>query len=94
MEYDGKMPESHLTFCDKIFKVNSAILNSLLTLINKRLFHNNGAPIIFPLIAVIGASNEYPGEGLEALFNRFLLCFEVNYIGEDAHFISMLKGGV
>ncbi len=92
----GKMPESHLTFCDEIFKANSAILNSLLTLINERLFYNNGAPIACPLMSVIGASNEYPeeGEGLEALFDRFLLRFEVNYIGEDAHFISMLKGGV
>lgn len=91
---DHKMPMAHLSFLDEIFKANSAILNALLTLINERLFYNNGVPIKTPLISVIGASNEYPeeGEGLEALFDRFLLRFEVNYIGEDSNFIAMLQG--
>lgn len=90
----GKMPESHLVFLDEIFKSNSAILNSLLTLINERLFYNNGTPIKVPLMTVVGSSNEYPedDEGLEALFDRFLLRFEVNYIGDNDNFISMLKG--
>ncbi|MCM3454780.1 AAA family ATPase [Heyndrickxia oleronia] len=91
---EHKMPVSHVAFLDEIFKANSAILNALLTLINERLFYNNGVPVKTPLISVIGASNEYPeeGEGLEALFDRFLLRFEVDYIGEDASFISMLQG--
>ena len=55
-----KMPEAHLVFLDEIFKSNSAILNSLLTLINERLFYNNGLPVQVPLMSVIGASNEYP----------------------------------
>ncbi|WP_019156912.1 AAA family ATPase [Robertmurraya massiliosenegalensis] len=91
---DHKMPMAHLSFLDEIFKANSAILNALLTLINERLFYNNGVPINTPLISVIGASNEYPeeGEGLEALFDRFLLRFEVEYIGEDNNFVAMLQG--
>ncbi|MEQ2529057.1 AAA family ATPase [Bacillaceae bacterium CLA-AA-H227] len=91
---DHKLPVSHLSFLDEIFKANSAILNALLTLINERLFYNNGVPIKTPLLSVVGASNEYPeeGEGLEALFDRFLLRFEVEYIGEDTSFISMLQG--
>ncbi|MCF6095079.1 AAA family ATPase [Microaerobacter geothermalis] len=90
----GKMPEAHLAFVDETFKANSAILNSLLTLINERLFYNNGTPVQSPLISVIGASNEWPEEkeGLEALFDRFLLRFEVDYIGENANFINMMKG--
>jgi len=90
----GKLPESHFAFLDEIFKANSAILNSLLTLINERLFYNNGTPFKSPLITLIGSSNEYPeeGEGLEALFDRFLLRFEVNYLKEDRNFIDMLKG--
>ena len=91
---DYKMPRAHLSFLDEIFKSNSAIFNALLTLINERLFYNNGVPTKTPLISVIGASNEYPeeGEGLEALFDRFLLRFEVEYIGEDSNFIAMLQG--
>lgn len=90
----NKLPESQLTFLDEIFKSNSAILNALLTLINERLFYNNGKMIQTPLQSVIGGSNEYPdeGEGLEALFDRFLLRFELDYIGEDANFLSMLRG--
>lgn len=55
-----KLPEADITFLDEIFKANSAILNSLLTLINERLFYNNGTPIKTPLHSVIGGSNEYP----------------------------------
>ncbi|WP_047981732.1 AAA family ATPase [Ornithinibacillus contaminans] len=90
----GKLPESHFAFLDEIFKANSAILNSLLTLINERLFYNNGTPSKSPLMSIIGSSNEYPeeGEGLEALFDRFLLRFEVNYIKDENNFIDMLKG--
>lgn len=91
---DGKLPEAHLAFLDEIFKANSAILNSLLTLINERIFYNNGGKVSSPLITLVGSSNEYPeeGEGLEALFDRFLLRFEVDYIKDDNNFIEMLKG--
>ncbi|MFS0688957.1 AAA family ATPase [Sporosarcina sp. 179-K 8C2 HS] len=90
----SKMPEANLVFLDEIFKANSAILNSLLTLINERLFYNNGLPVKVPLMSVIGASNEYPeeGEGLEALFDRFLLRFEIDYIADETNFVSMMKG--
>ncbi|QZT33659.1 AAA family ATPase [Caldalkalibacillus thermarum TA2.A1] len=90
----GKLPEAHLAFVDEVFKANSAILNSLLTLINERLFYNNGHPVKTPLMTIVGASNEYPeeGEGLEALFDRFLLRYEVDYIADDQNFISMMKG--
>ncbi|WP_260858087.1 AAA family ATPase [Bacillus sp. FJAT-22090] len=88
----SKMPEAHIVFLDEIFKANSAILNSLLTLINERLFYNNGTPIQVPLMSVIAASNEYPEEeGLDALFDRFLLRFEIDLIADAANFISMLK---
>lgn len=89
-----KLPEAHVAFVDEIFKANSAILNSLLTLINERLFYNNGSVIHAPLSSLIGASNEYPEdeEGLEALFDRFLLRYEVGYISDPKNFLSMLKG--
>lgn len=89
----NKLPEAHITFLDEIFKANSAILNSLLTLINERKFYNNGHPVQVPLMSVIGSSNEYPeeGEGLEALFDSFLLRFEVDYVADDNNFIAMLQ---
>ncbi len=48
---------------------------------NERVFHNDGQPISCPLITMFGASNELPeGKDLEALFDRFLLRFEVGYL--------------
>lgn len=90
----AKLPEAHVVFLDEIFKSNPAILNSLLTLINERLFYNDGLPIQTPLMSVIGASNEYPDEDEElgALFDRFLLRFEVDLIADDSNFVAMMQG--
>ncbi len=88
-----KMPEAEIVFLDEIFKANSAILNSILTLINERLYFDDESPITVPLISVIGASNELPeeDEGLEALSDRFLLRYEVKYIQSEYNFLSMMK---
>lgn len=90
---EGMLPQAHFAFIDEIFKANSAILNALLTLINERIFTNNGVAIETPLMTIVGSSNEYieEDEGLEALFDRFLLRYEVNYIRDDNSFIEMLK---
>jgi MoxR-like ATPase len=77
----GKLPEAEFAFVDEVFKANSAILNSLLSLVNERVFHNDGHPVACPLVTMFGASNELPeGKELEALFDRFLLRFEVGYL--------------
>ncbi len=82
----GKLPEAEFAFVDEIFKANSAILNSLLAIINERVFHNDGAPVACPLVTMFGASNELPeGKDLEALFDRFLLRFEVGYLLRPAN---------
>ena len=82
----GKLPEADFAFVDEIFKANSAILNSMLTLVNERIFHNDGRPIICPLVTMFGASNELPeGKDLEALFDRFLVRFEVGYLLRPAN---------
>lgn len=87
----NKLPEAHIAFLDEIFKANSAILNSLLTIINERKYHNNGAPVDIPLQSLFGASNELPdGEELGALFDRFLLRYVVPYIADDSDFKRML----
>jgi MoxR-like ATPase len=58
---------------------------------NERLFHNDGAPMQMPLVALFGASNELPeGKELEALFDRFLLRFDVQYLLRPSSFRSVL----
>ena len=89
----GMLPEAHFAFIDEIFKANSSVLNSLLSLMNERIFYDNGKPIQCPLMTLIASSNEYIEEddGLEALFVRFLLRLEVKCIREKELFIAMLK---
>lgn len=88
----GKLPEAHVAFLDEIWKCNSAVLNSLLTVLNERLFFNDGQPVSIPLQLAVGASNELPEdrEELGALFDRFLLRYVVSYIREPRNFEAML----
>jgi MoxR-like ATPase len=86
------LPEAHLAFLDEIFKANSAILNSLLGLLNERTFANGGAaPVRCPLVTVVAASNELPqGDDLSALWDRFPLRFFVGYLAEEGSFRALL----
>jgi len=88
------LPSSHIALLDEIFKANSSILNSLLTLINERKFHNGSQVIDVPLLSVFGASNELPeeDENLEALYDRFLFRYDVGYIQNKKNFKSLLYG--
>jgi MoxR-like ATPase len=86
------LPEAELAIIDEIFKAGTALLNTLLALINERTFYNGTlGPQPAPLRTVIGASNEMPqGEGLEALWDRFLLRFEVKYVKGKQAFRQVL----
>ena len=68
------LPEAEIVFLDEIFKSNSAILNSLLTILNERKFSNGSKVMDVPLLSMFGASNEVPNDDtLAAIFDRFLL---------------------
>ncbi len=79
-----KLPEAQLVFLDEVFKSSSAVLNTLLTILNERLFDNGTRRVPVPLISLFGASNEMPQEAqdLEALWDRFLLRVQVGYLSE------------
>ncbi len=89
----GKLPESHIVFLDEVFKASSSILNTLLTVMNERIYYNGTEPSRIPLISLFGASNELPSEEdeLEALYDRFLLRYVVDYIKEDFRFLKLLQ---
>lgn len=74
----NKLPTAEIAFLDEIFKASSAILNTLLKILNERKFVNGDAVLNCPLQLCIAASNEWPGEQdgkqeLGALFDRFLI---------------------
>jgi MoxR-like ATPase len=87
----GKLIEAELVFLDEIFKASSAILNALLKIANERVFHNGDQEMRVPLISLFGASDEMPqGNGLEALWDRFLLRFRVGYV-TDTGFAKFIR---
>jgi len=86
----GYLPQAGIAFLDEVFKANSAILNALLTLLNERMFDNGVQRVPVPLVAVVAASNEVPGdEALQAFFDRFLLRVPVQPLG-DEQFTALL----
>lgn len=90
----GKLPESHVSFLDEIFKSNSGVLNMLLPAINEGLFHNGQQPVKLPLRLLVGASNELPeGPELGALYDRFLLRYWTEYVQNEDSFESLMLGG-
>lgn len=82
---EGYLPEANVAFIDEIFKANSAILNSLLTILNERQFDNGNKRFDVPLISVVAASNELPqGDDLGALYDRFMLRSFVGQTSENS----------
>lgn len=91
----GTLVEAHVGFVDEVFKCNAAMLNSLLTLMNERMYDNGTQRIKAPLITLVGASNETPqDESLGALYDRFMLRYYTAYVGDDDSFAHiMLNSG-
>jgi MoxR-like ATPase len=87
-----KLPEAHIAFLDEVFKGSSSILNTILTLMNERRFHNGRQVVEVPLLTLFAASNELPEDDeLLALQDRFLLRFMVDYVSEDFRFLKLLQ---
>ena len=91
---DGYLPTADVIFLDEIWKAGPAIQNSLLTALNEKIFHNGKEDLNLPLKGIIAASNELPAEdeGLEALWDRFLIRYVVQPGGEKNAFMKLIGG--
>lgn len=90
---DEYLPKAEFAFLDEIWKSSPAILNTLLTLINERIFRNGEVTEPSPLKALIAASNETPepNQGLEALYDRFVIRLMVGPIAESQNFDQLIS---
>ena len=90
----GKLPTARLVFLDEVFKANSAILNSLLTVINERKFYQDGQPVPVKLRILLAATNELPENSeLAALKDRFCLKAACRSV-QDEHFVELVDAGL
>ena len=92
----GKLPEADVAVIDEVFKCNSAVLNTLLPIMNERVYFDDSSTAkAIPLQVLVGLSNELPDGGvngeLAALWDRFDLKYIVQYVKEERNFATMLR---
>lgn len=72
-DVEGYLPTANIAFLDELFRGSSAVLNSLLTILNERTFNNGREVIQTPIQSVVAATNSFPTEeSLQAFCDRFL----------------------
>ncbi len=82
--YANSIVEADLALLDEIFNASSAILNTMLTILNERVVYDGGSIIPVKTWIVFGATNRIPDEEeLQALYDRFPLRVFTKYAQPD-----------
>ena len=89
---DKYLPGANIVFLDEIWKASPPIQNSLLTVLNEKIYRNGEQELSVQIRGLISASNELPleGEGLEAIWDRFLIRLMVRGIEDEELFNRMI----
>lgn len=93
-KHDNYLPSANFAFLDEIWKSSSAVLNTMLTIINEGIFRNGDQVVQTNLRSLIAASNEVPDTDSElaAMYDRFSVRIPVMPIQEETNFRSLLSG--
>ncbi|GAB4402312.1 MAG: AAA family ATPase [Microscillaceae bacterium] len=89
---DKYLPGANVVFLDEIWKAGPAIQNALLTILNEKVYRNGEQEMEVNIRSIISASNEVPhrSDGVEALWDRFLLRYFIHEIKNNQNFIRMI----
>jgi MoxR-like ATPase len=93
IETAGMLPTAEIVFLDEVFLGSSAILNTLLGVLNERVFRRGATVSNVPLRLCVGASNRLPDDTVLAAFaDRFLVRVFVDPIA-DSSLEALLETG-
>jgi MoxR-like ATPase len=93
VETAGMLPDAQIAFLDEVFLGSTAILNTLLGLLNERIFRRGRTSLHCDLRLCVGASNSLPNEPqLAAFADRFLIRMFVDPVA-DARLEDLLEDG-
>ncbi|WP_199839614.1 AAA family ATPase [Streptomyces sp. XY431] len=92
-ETAGMLPEADVAFLDEVFLGSTAVLNTLLGLLNEGVFRRGGTVLASPLRVCVGAANQLPEDpALAAFADRFLARVFVDPVA-DARLEELLEAG-
>lgn len=93
VETAGMLPEADVAFLDEVFLGSTAILNTLLGLLNERTFRRGSTIMNCPLRVCVGAANTLPDDQTLAAFaDRFLARLFIEPVA-DARLEELLEAG-
>jgi MoxR-like ATPase len=93
VETSGMLPEADIAFLDEVFLGSSAILNTLLGILNERSFRRGSTSLRCPLRVCVGASNALPEDpSLAAFADRFVVRAFIDPVS-DPLLEDLLAGG-
>ncbi len=89
----GMLPEADIVFLDEVFLGSTAILNSLLSVLNERRYRRGHSLRDVPLRVCVGAANALPEDvALAAFADRFLVRVFVSAV-PDSELEALLSAG-
>lgn len=93
-DVSGMLPEADIAFLDEIFLGSTAILNTLLGILNERQYRRGHFHTEVPLRCCIAASNRLPEDpALQAFADRFLLTHFIDPVSDHA-LDALLQTGI
>jgi MoxR-like ATPase len=93
-DVSGMLPEADIAFLDEIFLGSTAILNTLLGILNERQYRRGHFHAQVPLRCCIAASNRLPDDSaLQAFADRFLITHFIEPVSDHA-LDALLEAGI